>query len=294
MAVFQTLYASATLYRARGDQIEQYGYAAFGLTVAPYLVMSIVNLVSTILTPSYATTFLVESEIMKEAARRDGARFNGVVGTLEHDQSVTKGTDMAFEIGQQGCYFVRQQHPSSSCTAHGKTTTGVEEAMEMARRRWLIELGPRDNDQSVKPIVLVPACHQSSLPISAEGSTIMNLSLFVGLISLVINGVLTHFKTGKSTRAQRVWTMTWLVFGIVVGSTSHKKNYVEDPGKLQQEEASLSRRYLGVKIQSVKISGSASWAQPFMMLLVYGGSAVGGLVVVCQMLLDYGSCVQMY
>ena len=111
VAVFQTLYASATLYRARGDQIERYGYAAFGLTVAPYLVMSIVNLVSTILTPNYPTTFMVESEIMREAARRDGARFDGVVGVLQNHKSVRKATDMAFTIDEQGRCSVRQQRP---------------------------------------------------------------------------------------------------------------------------------------------------------------------------------------
>ncbi|OAL43974.1 hypothetical protein IQ07DRAFT_260839 [Pyrenochaeta sp. DS3sAY3a] len=44
IALAQSAYALTTLYRARGDQIAQFGFAAFGLTVAPYAVMSIVNL----------------------------------------------------------------------------------------------------------------------------------------------------------------------------------------------------------------------------------------------------------
>jgi hypothetical protein len=36
VAIIQLLYATATLYLARGDQVEWYGYPAFGLTVAPY------------------------------------------------------------------------------------------------------------------------------------------------------------------------------------------------------------------------------------------------------------------
>lgn len=35
ISVFQTVYASFTLYQTRGDQIARYGYAAFGLTVTP-------------------------------------------------------------------------------------------------------------------------------------------------------------------------------------------------------------------------------------------------------------------
>ena len=64
-----------------GDQIQRYGYAAFGLTVAPYLLMSIVNLLGTMLTPDYPCLYLVSSEVMDEAARREGARFEGMVAS---------------------------------------------------------------------------------------------------------------------------------------------------------------------------------------------------------------------
>jgi hypothetical protein len=39
IAVFQTLYASFALYETWGDQIDRYEYAAFGLTVTPYLII---------------------------------------------------------------------------------------------------------------------------------------------------------------------------------------------------------------------------------------------------------------
>ena len=66
IAIFQALYASAILYETRGDQTERYGYAAFGLTVAPYLMRSINNLIDPVLSPDYSTLFMVEIEIMKE------------------------------------------------------------------------------------------------------------------------------------------------------------------------------------------------------------------------------------
>jgi hypothetical protein len=43
IAIFQTVSAGWTLYKASGDQIDQFGFAAFGLTVTPYLLMSIIN-----------------------------------------------------------------------------------------------------------------------------------------------------------------------------------------------------------------------------------------------------------
>jgi len=46
IAIFQTIYAAISLYRAKGEQVELYGYAAFGLTVVPYLLMTILNLIA--------------------------------------------------------------------------------------------------------------------------------------------------------------------------------------------------------------------------------------------------------
>jgi hypothetical protein len=46
VATYQALNATWALYKARGDQLQQYGFTAFGLTVTPYLVMSVVNFVA--------------------------------------------------------------------------------------------------------------------------------------------------------------------------------------------------------------------------------------------------------
>lgn len=72
-----------TLYQTKGDQTKRYGYAAFGLSVLPYAIMAVVNLISTLLTPEYSSMYLVESQEMVEAQDRGGS-FDGVVGKL-HD-----------------------------------------------------------------------------------------------------------------------------------------------------------------------------------------------------------------
>jgi hypothetical protein len=82
IALIQIIYASVTLYRSRGGQVTKYGYAAFGFTVLPFLIMSFVNLLGNLVTPSYSTLYLIESEIMDEALQRGGS-FEGVVGSLE-------------------------------------------------------------------------------------------------------------------------------------------------------------------------------------------------------------------
>ena len=85
IAIMQTVYAAITLFRTRGNQIQVFGYAAFGLTVTPYIVMSVVNLIAQIATPDYDALFLVRSDIMDEAEKRGGV-FDGIVGKLVHDE----------------------------------------------------------------------------------------------------------------------------------------------------------------------------------------------------------------
>lgn len=74
VGLVQAVWAVATLYRARGDQIQRYGYAAFGLTVAPYAFMSIMNILGTLLNPEYAAVFLVRTPWMSDA-EADGGFF---------------------------------------------------------------------------------------------------------------------------------------------------------------------------------------------------------------------------
>lgn len=60
----QTLFGIATLYNTRGDQVERFGYAAFGLTVAPYALMSVLNGIAALCMPNYPSLFLVESRVL--------------------------------------------------------------------------------------------------------------------------------------------------------------------------------------------------------------------------------------
>ncbi|KAF2676641.1 hypothetical protein K458DRAFT_321640, partial [Lentithecium fluviatile CBS 122367] len=78
IALVQAGYAFSTLYRSQGDQIEQFGYAAFGLTVAPYAVMSTINLFGSLCRPDYPSLYLMENSTMDEARKRGGV-FEGSV-----------------------------------------------------------------------------------------------------------------------------------------------------------------------------------------------------------------------
>ncbi|GAB1318442.1 hypothetical protein MFIFM68171_08652 [Madurella fahalii] len=90
----QTVYAVVTLYQTRGDQLSQYGYAAFGLTVTPYALMPVIYLLGNLARPSYQTMFMVEyratphvsgiEKTIEPSIRSvDGKVIIGVVETLE-------------------------------------------------------------------------------------------------------------------------------------------------------------------------------------------------------------------
>ncbi|KAJ7880110.1 hypothetical protein B0H13DRAFT_1891987 [Mycena leptocephala] len=81
-ALVQGVYSAFTLFNSQGDQVQRYGYAAFGLTVLPYTTMTFFNLIGNILTPEYSTLYLVDSDILAEARMRPGAVFHNLVGKL--------------------------------------------------------------------------------------------------------------------------------------------------------------------------------------------------------------------
>ncbi|KAF7597203.1 hypothetical protein BBP40_009543 [Aspergillus hancockii] len=105
ISLLQLLWSIASLYRARGNQIDIYGYAAFGLTVAPYTVMAFVNLVSNLVAVDYPKLYLVESPIMREAIDRGGL-FSGTVGALrpaDLDPSCGNYLSCHLQRGREGC-----------------------------------------------------------------------------------------------------------------------------------------------------------------------------------------------
>ena len=80
-SLVQAMAGGITIYRAQGDQITRYGYSAFGLSVVPYVFMSIMNLLASLLGPEYAAMYLVRTPDM-DKAEKDGGKFEGIVAEL--------------------------------------------------------------------------------------------------------------------------------------------------------------------------------------------------------------------
>src|SRR5205814_565337 len=108
---------------------------------------------------------------------------------------------------------------------------------------------------------------------STSESNLENLAYCIGLVAFVAPYViiagLTRFHPGDSTIAQRAWTLAWLVcgqvFGFIMGLIIRVTDY-NDKGDV-----------------------SSFWIGAGPLVIAMGVPAIGGLVVVAQMILAFGS-----
>ncbi|KAI9771092.1 MAG: hypothetical protein M1840_002443 [Geoglossum simile] len=262
IAILQTIFASATLYRTRGDQLSRFGYASFGLTVTPYLIMSILNLVSLLVSPDYPYIYLVHTDIMAEASRRKGARFVGVVGSVPAEEQKADENeankdlfDASFEV-EEGKYVLLRAN------APGPTGERVD----------VNKAGDNNDPQLIVPTTNLKNCvDDTRFKVILCGSTIAPIS---AIIIVAISG----FKPGLSTKAQRVWITGWIWVGIATGPLTHFLFL----GLLENLFRVSARLRLKMILGAVVV------------LLLYSSPAIGGYVVVGQMIKSYGRCIRIY
>ncbi|MCJ1385431.1 hypothetical protein MMC17_008554 [Xylographa soralifera] len=135
LGLLQIMFATISLYRARGGQFERFGVAAFSFTVLPFAVMSFANLIASLVSINYPYLYLVESPEMEEAMKRD-AIFDNTVGRLEikdyQDQNLEK---ISFEridgvlklyrfIGETKIYLGDTMSEALSMSTNKKTDEG--------------------------------------------------------------------------------------------------------------------------------------------------------------------------
>ena len=234
VALFQILYASFTLYETQGDQIDRFGYAAFGLTVTPYLVMSVINLIGNITSPEFFSVYLVRDGVMDEVEQRTGTKFERVVGEI---QEPDWENDRPIMVGNDNILF------SESVT-----------------------------------VSIAQASYKKIMPT-------MYTAYLVAAIPLAVIGGITRFHPGHSTLAERSWIMTWLIFGMVYG-VGQKTSY------------SIPHRTTTLRIMSTQYKYKNLFLA-FYVIATFGflplaAPAIGGFVVVGQMLNAYGDCKQLY
>ena len=401
VSIVQVFFASATIYRTRGDQIERYGYAAFGLTVLPYIIMSIVNLVGNLFTPDFANMYLVRSPEMAEAEHPErGGWFDGVIGIV-NDTPNDRGISVRFDKAEGGFLIhavdttatidgqvedaidnengivpttndisqvkkdpesgpekmdhvnivhlepggTPQNISARDLSTSQRSYSSVEfskpsnllaedqrkliserlfqisndqtRSAEDPRKLTLERLFQIRNDQlrsvegvfvnsankrreglarelpskagiaemSVRPDfhLKVPAASNFKYDGSQAWSAgramgWRSLAFLMAGIPLAVIGLLTHFKTGNSTKPQRVWIMGWLVFGTFLG-VPLQLIIANDLASLSEDPANT-------------LKSKVKWTFKIQFLLSYAAFAIGGFVVVGQMLKAYGNCIK--
>ncbi|KAF7513465.1 hypothetical protein GJ744_008759 [Endocarpon pusillum] len=109
----------------------------------------------------------------------------------------------------------------------------------------------------------------------------LGICFAIGAIPLAIIGALSNFNAGSSTKAQRVWTMLWLAVGIWTGPTAGSVPSIPSLLKL-------------VNSDDDRLHDKYAWQGPVFLLqwffiLAYTAPAIGGFIVVGQMLHSFGS-----
>ncbi|KAF1963813.1 hypothetical protein CC80DRAFT_460797 [Byssothecium circinans] len=318
MALVQAFYATSTIFMARGDQIEQFGFAAFGLTVAPYAVMSMINLIGNLCRPDYPSLYMVENGVMDEARRRGGV-FEGAVGRVQEQASAVcaRITSDGEDVGQ--LHFSANDEDTITANMsprHPESPGDVDKPLHTHAVKPLPEKLDYSGTQD-DALILIPCCDPvDQIPTSdafvPNRHSIVSLSLtkawilckrftwtpifsaapqtrmrplhwqltkylgtiLVGLAPLFINAALTRFRTGSIPKQE---SSTWRVYAIqllVMGVASGIWWVIDQEGKDASPSVEMQ---IGPSLR--------------VFLYVVGANpAIGGFVVVGQMLAKYGVC----
>jgi hypothetical protein len=110
---------------------------------------------------------------------------------------------------------------------------------------------------------------------------IFALAALAAAVPVAIVAGFSRFRRGSSTYAQRVWTMSWLTFGILSGVDMRGlSNLLENRVYINRVSRAGIGRYPRALYLALVCFSSICYSIP----------AVGGFVVVGQMISQYGVC----
>lgn len=295
-SIAQTCIGSYTLYQSKGSQLDIYGYTAFGLTVIPYVIASIINLLGSLVSRQYDNIFLVHSSIMDEAISR-GAIVDGVVGSIDRpddeDENLT-GDDELGKLGNATVAFRGNEIVEGRFTCEVSTVedspeytllppeptpytpptktkrlkqyiNDIFEDPSKANKRLARQL----QKQTEKRILSIPS-HGSftRLPPTHSESIFLFLASIILIIAVLAPYIIIYILTGwqkrQATSTQSNFTIHWLCLGQTSGLS------------IAEFERHTRRSYWG-------------WILLFV-VVCYSWAPIGGLVVVAQQMYEFGHC----
>jgi len=311
VALVQALLAIQTLYQTRGDQLTRYGYSAFGLTVAPYAIMSLVNLLGALSRPEYDAVYLVGSPIMVEERRRRGldGYYDGVVGevfeadTDRDDAFADNAIEAPTQFIKGPVKFVTidkdlyASFPSRAIASPRDGTTedtlikvsasALPPVSSIGASLYVPNASPFSYNRADKIPLTESLPSPANLDISKWPSKLLPRStryikrsryfaFAISLTPIILIQVLSKFRAGSSTVSQQAITMLWLAWGSAIGYLVARFE---------------KRDTIGEKVDGVTQVWSVLLKAVFFVVL--GAPAIAGWVVVAKMLKEYGKCVKL-
>lgn len=294
-SLIQTVSGGYSLYKARGSQIDRYGFAAFGLTVLPYMIVSIINFIGSLLSAEYETVYMVHSRTMDEMISRGGL-VDGVVGSLHDNPTIETASPHSSErLGENTTSihfegYANQLHGYEAGIEKEKernfTILPYEPPKPPPSRRWIVRFCQRyrrwhglvtvyetkQNSKPSGPAIDVPSHfsirHLPPPSYQAYLNVLAILMLFLTLaLPYIVIGLLTGWKANQSTSTQRNFALTWLVAGQAQG-------------------------YAVAKVEM--LTGRKSSIRGLIVIFIaYGSNCLCGLTMVAQEMIEFGTCKAM-
>jgi hypothetical protein len=327
VAIVQLFYALTSLYHARIHQITRFGYAAFGLTVTPYAVMSLLNLCSSILCPDYSKLYLVSSSVLKEVQSRSGDIFEGIVGDLvEHDSEtldISAAEDGSKPDLRKGTFSVDSDGRLLVALVDNMLTPKCEEDAKQATATETAE----DEGNIAQPLAQTSfngtyAAFNTAAELSAAGYsswTVLSFAVcppykssthplarvfpFLFLSTRKSKAAIIK-KKGYSSTDYVTLVIALCVYGLIIGIVGGLSAFQRGESSLAQRTwtmawlaTSLSLIILRECLERFSSLQSSGWMDKVLIPLVILGvlalavPPIGGFVVVGQMLRSYGTCV---
>ena len=267
-----------TLYNTQGRQIEKFGYAAFGLTVVPYAVMSIVNGFANLLCPDYSAVYIVCNQTLDNLHTRSGRRSQERTQAAPVGQAAIQQNTFV-QVAEQGVSHSAQADESAEGQNQAQRAQDDHEDQEF-RISGTVGTLSLASDLAIQKH-LEGNCGLVALKsvLKFAVKTLVGY-LFIIAVILGIIGGLSSFRQGSSTLAQRVWTMMWLCSGFHSGLLYHLFR-----GTLRNREVlivSTLKYDNGWRLLVAKFF--------FCTLTMSTVPAIGGFVLVAQMINSYGVC----
>jgi hypothetical protein len=267
-SVAQLILSCITIYRSRGSQLDRYGYAAFGLSVFPYAMMSFFNLIFIGILGEYPCLYIMRTAVLDEA-KRCGASVSGEIGVLGETTADEKAgtserkyvaTWLQTELNEQGKILVVRLDDGRATTRRFKLFNYDDPA------DFVFGVDSVTNQENEVPYDVWTNDHDDLIVISWIVSFII-----VFVIPYAFIFLLTRLHKRDRSLAERAWVMSWLVanqlifvvlfvWGIVIPHFSWS-------------------RPTGTVVPIVLV--------PVSLMFI---PAIGGFVTVGKMVFNFGSC----